>query len=206
MSTKYLREKVIREAKAYYEEKAPELKAPAGQEKSQTLALSSLVEENTVEIYTRMRAGGITHEESLAGTMSILNIPAVTVMKTLKRNDLKGKADALFENVKEAVFEDKVPILKDIIGLTLNQVKDSLEYLSQDEERKARLSPRDIRDLTGIARELNDLLRLELGQSTVNIQSTTQTHQSVHVILDDLRKIDPVFEYPELTIEHTKEQ
>lgn len=101
------------------------------------------------------------------------------------------------------VFERKVPVLQDILGLGLACLNTTLkEMANSDEVRKQYLgSVSDIHKLAATLKEVNTLIRLELGESTQNIslkQHTTHSYQDTRVAIQELKKIDPVFDYPEL--------
>lgn len=101
--------------------------------------------------------------------------------------------------VKEEIFKDKVPALKEIVGSTLLQVKKAIEELNDPEIRSKMIrSIADVKNLAAIATDLNTLLRLELGQATENIQVAQFSYQQTRVVLQELAKKDPVFEYPQL--------
>lgn len=100
------------------------------------------------------------------------------------------------------ILEAKVPILEEITELTLTAVRDWLKETidpANAELRNQRLAEaKDVRALAQIARELNDMLRLELGKQTSNTPVVQYNFDQAKVLLQNLRERDPVFEYPEL--------
>ena len=162
--------------------------------------LEPLFEKEVSRQYSLFVHHGLSNQLAAESVAEILGCRTDTVQRVVKKRFLDDRMEELQNKIKQEVYEDKIPLLKDIVGMSLQQVKESLQELAKDPERKAKMSIRDIRDLAGVGRELNDLLRLELGQSTENIavKTVTHSHQSMHVLLEDLRKMDPVFEYPKL--------
>jgi len=103
------------------------------------------------------------------------------------------------EEVNKAIIRDqweqKVPVMRDIIGMGLNGIKETLKEMADPEVRKAMIRGiPDLAALTKIVEQLNMLLRLEEGKSTQNI-ATQHTYHETRVALQELSKIDPVFEY-----------
>ena len=100
--------------------------------------------------------------------------------------------------IKRELLEDKVPILKEIASLSLTALRDYLLEMTNPlvkEERIKTLS--DAKILSSITKDLNEVLRLELGQATSiekkDVQlSIDQTRQ----IFVELSQADPVFDYP----------
>ena len=115
--------------------------------------------------------------------------------------NLKKQAETHRKEITQAVLEDKVPLLKKITQLSLTTLASYLEDLSTDEEKKSNLTTKDGLDLANITHKINEVLRLELGQSTQNVAVQAQvTHDQAQGILEHLRLKDPVFGefYPEL--------
>lgn len=77
-------------------------------------------------------------------------------------------------------------------------MKEFLTELAQTPERLHALSLIEVKNLASIGVDLNEMLRLEMGQSTQNIEVVQYSYNETKVMLEDLKKIDPVFEYPEL--------
>jgi hypothetical protein len=132
----------------------------------------------------------------------VTGFPHRTIEKYANLIRIEEKVDKAITEIKKDVYRRKLPLIKEIVGLTLEGVKEAVQGVIEDKERLRSFSPREIRDLTMVAAELNNILRLETGQSTQNISNKTHitetTSQSVSVILKDLKEIDPVFEYPEV--------
>lgn len=113
---------------------------------------------------------------------------------------LKETVEARNREIKEKILLEKVPVLKQIVSRSLNAVKDWLEELSNDEVRHERLrSVSDVKNLASIATGLNEMLRLELGQSTHNISHDVKLSlDQTKKVFKDLIQVDEVFDYPQL--------
>lgn len=138
---------------------------------------------------------GLRRDEIIARS----NYPEAFVDKVLRANKCKIEIDNTIKQVTKEVFKQKIPTLKNIVGTTLNILNECLQELSDPERRKEMVqSVSDLKHLSSIITDLNNLIRLELGQSTENIEVKQIGYQETRIILQELSKIDPVFEYPKL--------
>jgi hypothetical protein len=95
-------------------------------------------------------------------------------------------------------WDEKVPLMRDIIGMGLNGIKETLKEMVDPGVRKQMIRHvADLKALTGIVESLNLLLRLEEGKSTQNV-AVNRSYQDTRVVLQDLAKVDPVFSYPQI--------
>ena len=98
-------------------------------------------------------------------------------------------------------WNEKIPTIKNIIGLSLNALNETLKDIAVDDSlRKIMLAKvSDIAQLTKVVVDLNMLLRLELNQSTENKAISHQhSYEQTRVALQELKKVDPIFEYTAL--------
>lgn len=107
----------------------------------------------------------------------------------------RGKEQKL--EITNEVYGKKIPLAEEIVGLSLVGLRDWVKKKVQDgiddtDDAKAILS---------ITTGLHNLLRLELGKSTQNVEVVQTVHRDVSVVLDDLRKKDPFRTYP-VVVEH----
>lgn len=123
------------------------------------------------------------------------------VLAILRKYSLFKHVKERNQEIKEEILADKVPILKEIAQRSLSLLNEWLiETANNPELRAARVNTvQDVKGLSNITKELNEMLRLELGQSTQNVAhvveySLEQTKQIFH----ELKEIDPVFEYPQI--------
>lgn len=90
------------------------------------------------------------------------NATAIEVLKQSKEAFLKEVVGA------------KIPVLKEIVGLSLHSVREYLVNLKDNPGNISNLSINEIKALASISTELNQMLRLELGEPTQNISIDNQ--------------------------------
>lgn len=131
--------------------------------------------------------------------VALTQIPEQQVIRILREDQFKKGMSEIKKKVVKETFRDKVPILKEIVELSLSAIRDTLKELDTDEGRRALIQgTRDLQALSKVATDLNTLLRLELGESTANVVSISHSYQETRVAIQELQKMDPVFEYPEI--------
>lgn len=108
---------------------------------------------------------------------------------------LRELADKHRQRIMEELLKDKIPLLREVAGLSLAGLRSFLEELITDKEKMKKLTLKDARDLSAIAKEQNETLRLELGQSTEKIELVRKVEKDVTIILEDLKKEDPFVDY-----------
>lgn len=92
------------------------------------------------------------------------------VEEVVRKARLKEEVKVARAELVEKTYREKVPLLKEIVSLSLVSVRDWLLKLKSDPDRLHALESRDIRFIASIGGSLNDLLRLELGQPTERIE------------------------------------
>lgn len=142
---------------------------------------------------------GCTKEDILVQT----GFPVTIIERAIKNYGLQKIIEDREKQITRKILKEKVPILKEIVALALDNTKSFLKELSDPEVRAVRLKTiRDARDLSQIALDLNGLLRLELGQSTQNVKHEVELSlDETKKVFDDLRRVDKVFEYPVIDAE-----
>lgn len=123
-------------------------------------------------------------------------LPFKKVTSLIEATQKKISVKDVRQEVKEEMLLAKVPILEEIVSLSLNTVKEFLVELSTNEVKKVLLTTKEAKDIMAICKDLNEMLRLELGQSTQNLAVVEMSYDQTKNLLDDLRAKDPVFEYP----------
>lgn len=117
-----------------------------------------------------------------------LHLPLPTVTAYLSKINLEQRADEIKEMVKQAVLEDKVPILQAIADIGLLSVYEWLSDFFKTNKHKTMKIPQ-AKHLVELVEKLHNMYRLEIGASTANIDMQIQkTHRSISVILSDLKK------------------
>ena len=101
------------------------------------------------------------------------------------------------KDIIRKTWENKVPIMEDIVGMGLDMLRDTLKELVLDSDMRRQMlgNVRDIASLTKVVGDLNLLLRLEAGKSTQNV-AVNRSFQDTRHALQTLAKVDPVFSYP----------
>ncbi len=96
-------------------------------------------------------------------------------------------------------FERKIPTIQNIISLSLGAINNTLKDMTVDDELRKRMLGKvsDVSLLVKAVESLNTLLRLELGKSTQNI-AVKNSYQQTREVLQEIAKVDPVFDYPTL--------
>lgn len=108
------------------------------------------------------------------------------------------------ENVAVQIAKDniknKLPVIKDIIGMGLDAIREALIDMTSNPEIRAQVlsTPSQIQSLTRTIESLNNIARLEQDLSTQNVSQRTHTYETTRVALQELKKLDPIFDYPEL--------
>lgn len=93
-------------------------------------------------------------------------------------------------------WEEKIPTIRDIIGLGLNGIKECLTELQDPDIRRVMIKEaKDLAALTKVVTDLNMLLRLEENKSTQNVAVNRTNYGETRVVLQNLAKVDPVFQY-----------
>jgi len=108
---------------------------------------------------------------------------------------LKSLADKHRKEVMAELLKEKIPLLKEITTLSLLGLRDFLERLITDKERMKRLTTKEARDLSMIAKEQGESLNLELGEATERVEIIRKVEKDVTIILEDLKKEDPFIDY-----------
>lgn len=110
------------------------------------------------------------------------------------------KDEALAEKYAADVFAAKVPKIQEIISLSLESIHQTLKDIATNEDVRREMIKRasDVGALVKAVTDLNTLLRLELGKSTQNVEVHNHSYQKTREAIQELKKVDPVFDYPEL--------
>ncbi len=173
--------------------------------RSNTVLALDVPWEQKVEAVMKWKVVGASVEEIIAKT----GLGEVIVQRILREKTVGKAVKDIKTDIINAAFEEKVPVLKEIVGHSLHAIRESLKELADPEVRKVMLSRMsDISSLANTLKGINELLRLELGQSTQNIDIKSQknSYQETRIVLQELSKKDPVFSYPELPpVEESKD-
>lgn len=127
----------------------------------------------------------------------------ITQLEPMRVRRILEEEEVNCEIIKKQ-WEEKVPLMRDIIGMGLNGIREVLKEMADPEIRSKMIRHvADLKALTGIVESLNILLRLEEGKSTQNVSTITRSYQDTRVVLEGLAKVDPVFSYPQIPYTET---
>ncbi len=111
------------------------------------------------------------------------------------------------ENIAKARAQEnylqKIPMMKEIIGMGLEGIREFLKelILDGDKRREAIKTVAQANTLKSLITDLEMLVRLEEGKTTANIavaHGDINTYQKTREAIQELKKVDKVFDYPEL--------
>ena len=110
--------------------------------------------------------------------------------------------EAIVKAAALKAYNEMVPVIRETVGLGLDAIREGLKEMVLDPDFRAKHLSRlsDYNMLVTVVEKLNGILRLEEDKSTVNVASniTRRTYQETRQAIQELKKIDPVFDYPKL--------
>lgn len=113
--------------------------------------------------------------------------------------------DSIADKHARRIYADKVPTIEKIIGSSLHVLNKTMGEIATKESMRKKMirNVKDLELLKNVVKDLNILLRLELDKSTENVAiggsvNHAHTYEQTRVAIQELRKVDPVFDYPEL--------
>lgn len=145
-----------------------------------------------IETFLEASTNGFSDKEALEETARECNLTTTRVAKAVKKQKLKEEAKKIRQEITEEIYKEKVPLMQDIVGLSLQKLKDWLQRLTPDDIQ----GPKDAQCLANIATSIENLNRLELGKSTVNVAieaHATHTIEQTQNLLTEWSKKDKVF-------------
>jgi len=142
--------------------------------------------------------GGMTDPVDIADE---LNLYPPEVRGFIARSQARKKAEAIKETLTKAVFDKKLPVIKEIVGVSLTGVLEWVEGFVSS-EKHLKMSVHQARTFAGLMKDVYEMSRLELGKSTHNVAIVQKVEKDVNVVLDKLRAEperggDPFVDYPE---------
>lgn len=121
------------------------------------------------------------------------------IKRTLAKAAAEEEAKLQRREYADKIYGEKIPFCKRIVGLGLEELESFV----------ANNKPQDWKDASVLCKMLTDmqmLLRLELGQSTTNVEMVVKTSRDITSILKDLKSTDPFVDYPEVVDVTPKEK
>lgn len=114
-----------------------------------------------------------------------------SIMKTLVNKTVDDYVENKFSY-------DKSPVSEEIVVSGLSSMKEFMKELEDPQIRKLRLSTiQDAKALSSIIKEQNEILRVEQGKANSFVKHEVELSlDQTKKVFSDLRRIDPVFDYP----------
>lgn len=136
---------------------------------------------------------------NVAQISSKINVPEYIVRDIWAQEEFKNTCARAEKKIISEALRHKIPLLEEIASLSLQNIRDWLLELKDEDIRKAKISKiSDVKALSDLLKNMNEMLRLEKGESTENVSTVSRNYQETRVVLQELSKKDPVFDYPAL--------
>lgn len=121
----------------------------------------------------------------------------MTEVKRICEDEVIAKAKA------EANYISKLPVMKEIIGMGLEQIREFLKELMTDSLKRAFVlnNVTQVAALKNLVVDLEMLVRLTEDKTTQNIgvaHGNVNNYQKTREAVQELKKMDGVFDWPEL--------
>jgi len=131
----------------------------------------------------------------LSQISAVSNLEIMTVNRIIEEEEVN-------QSIIKSIWSKKIPVMQDIVGMGLDGIRETLKDMSDPEVRRTMIgSVQDLTALTRVVESLNMLLRLEEGKSTANVANKyTHSYIETRAALQELSKVDPVFDYPKTEI------
>lgn len=147
----------------------------------------------------------ITNKECVAKTAAWFSCEPGYVTRIIRKSGLKDLASDLKEDIKDALFKDKLPQIQNIQNLSATIIQERLAQIAASDEEKRELSVKDLSTLVDVVTKFEDLIRLQTGRPTSTTPQMVGSLSQTINIIKELKEIDPVFEYgPERIGEQTE--
>ena len=117
------------------------------------------------------------------------------IIHVVKKMNLQQLAKEQKKEITEEIYAEKIPLAKRVVGLSLEA---AAIYL-QDFQPK---NIQEAQTCVTMATQINNLLRLELGKSTENVEILHRAERPLVTILESLQKNDPFVQYPQPQLEN----
>lgn len=131
-----------------------------------------------------------SYQQAVSEVAKKLCIGRETVSQILQKSAAQKEAKRQREEYADIIYSQKLPLAKSIVGKSLVEVDNFLTTFKPSNVQEAK-------DLVKMATDMTTLLRLELGQSTQQIEIIHKTQKDITVILQELKEADPFMDYEE---------
>lgn len=149
----------------------------------------TLKDSQIVEKFLELRASADSDAQAIFETSAELGVASKKVSRAVNRKEVKTQAKEIRVKITEELFKDKIPMMKNIVGVSLHK---TLAFLKDFEP----CTIDDVRALALVFKDIQMMLRLDMGQSTENISvqhSGNYTVEQTQKLLVDLQTKDKIF-------------
>lgn len=147
-------------------------------------------DKDILKMYFSLRPKYNEHDSIMIISATLEKKPK-TVEEIIRKGRLREEAKVQRKEYADLIYGEKIPLAKAIVSLSLNELYSFMQTFKPT-------TIEDAKGLSKIATDLNNLLRLELGQSTQNIDIVTRTEKSIETITEELKANDPFGDYSEV--------
>jgi hypothetical protein len=163
------------------------IEMPKGSNKPPDLLPVVKVEEVLREFYTVI-PGAANQKEAIKEVALKTKYPINMVTKIVTNDIIRQEAKEQRRKYADAIYEDKITVIKTIVGVGLEGVLDFIKNNKPKDYNEART-------IVSMATDLTKLLRLEMGQTTQKVELVHTQQKDITVILDELQQTDPFVDY-----------
>lgn len=156
-----------------------------------------LEERRVILLWSKLSPTYRTTEALARAVAKQTGLPLLRVKKIAEKAQAQELARSLNRDISLALFADKVPALRQTIGLTLEIINQRLQSMLSNEEEIKSFGPKELVQIASLLKSTNEILRLESGQSTQNV-AIAHSYEAARAALNQLRPKDPIFDYPQL--------
>lgn len=149
----------------------------------------TLKDSDIVEKFFELRASADSDAQAIFETAAELGIATKKVDRAIRRKDIKNHAKQIRTKITEELFKEKIPMMKNIVGVSLHGILNFLKDFEPSTIDEARA-------LALVFKDIQMMLRLDMGQSTENIavqHSGAYTIEQTQKLLVDLQTKDKIF-------------
>lgn len=126
--------------------------------------------------------------------VAVAQVPGMEVRRILEDEEIT-------KEIAVAGYEGQIDLMKDIIGMGLEALSQALKDIVTDGDVRRSVFKKvsDLAAMKNIVQDLSMLVRLQEDKSTENVHiHNTRSYEDTRLAIQQLKKSDPVFDYPEL--------
>ena len=150
------------------------------------------IEQEVLRAYYECRPTVTTDAVALQVVMNKVGVTERAAERIIAKHFAKEEGKKQRREYADEIYKEKIPIAKAVVAMSLDKLCAFVNNCTVE-------TFEDAKALSKIASDMNVLLRLELGQSTNNVEVITRTEKSVQTLLGELKEVDPFVNYTEIT-------